>query len=197
MVFAQNGVQFIRQRYDMTEQQAAFLMSLPYTISAVLCPIFGYLVDTTGRALVWVFLSTTLLGITHFSFAFIPKFPAWGAFTTSCTLPHPTFVCIPSYLTSTSCIPSYLTSTSCNYAGLALLALHAHSIGRVEPLLSPGYISSMSSFLIPSSALRSRGLFYGHFLLCVCRCTLALYSYCRGNPQTRDRIWPDDRLPKL
>uniref|UniRef100_A0A7S1ECX8 Lysosomal dipeptide transporter MFSD1 n=2 Tax=Hemiselmis andersenii TaxID=464988 RepID=A0A7S1ECX8_HEMAN len=76
-VFLQNGVQFIRQRYDKTEQQAAFLMSLPYTISAVACPIFGYLVDQTGRALVWVFLSTLLLGTLHFCFAFYRDFPPW------------------------------------------------------------------------------------------------------------------------
>mmetsp|Transcript_56244 Transcript_56244/g.137950 ORF Transcript_56244/g.137950 Transcript_56244/m.137950 type:complete len:743 (+) Transcript_56244:81-2309(+) len=76
-VFLQNGVQFIKQRYDMTEQNAAFLMSLPYSISALACPVFGYLVDQTGRALVWVFLSTSLLGFLHFSFAFNPAFQAW------------------------------------------------------------------------------------------------------------------------
>ena len=76
-VFLQNGVQFIRQRYGVDEQQAAFLMSLPYTISAVLCPIFGYFVDRSGRALVWVFASTSLLFCLHFGFAFVPEFPPW------------------------------------------------------------------------------------------------------------------------
>jgi MFS family permease len=49
-VFIQNGSQFLEQTYAMKSQPAAFLMSLPYTVSALACPVFGYLVDRTGRA---------------------------------------------------------------------------------------------------------------------------------------------------
>ena len=48
-VFLQNGVQFVHQRYDINEKNSSFMMSLPYTVSALACPIFGYLVDKSGE----------------------------------------------------------------------------------------------------------------------------------------------------
>ena len=36
------------QVFSASEQEAAFLMSLPYTVSSIFCPICGYLVDRTG-----------------------------------------------------------------------------------------------------------------------------------------------------
>ncbi len=60
-VFLQNGVQFVHQRYLLTEKNSSFLMSVPYTVAAIACPVFGALVDKTGRALLWILLATTAL----------------------------------------------------------------------------------------------------------------------------------------
>ena len=68
-VFLQNGVQFIHQRYDIPEKQSSFMMSLPYTVSALACPIFGFLVDKAGRAILWILLSTSALWVIQTSFA--------------------------------------------------------------------------------------------------------------------------------
>jgi hypothetical protein len=40
----------VGQVYSKSEQEAALLMSLPYSVSAVACPVLGYLVDCTGKA---------------------------------------------------------------------------------------------------------------------------------------------------
>mmetsp|Transcript_8026 Transcript_8026/g.18928 ORF Transcript_8026/g.18928 Transcript_8026/m.18928 type:complete len:568 (+) Transcript_8026:286-1989(+) len=78
-VFLQNGVQFLEQQYGYQEKQAALYMSLPYTVSAAACPIFGYLVDKTGRAILWILLAMSMLCYIHYSFAWIPDFPPmWG-----------------------------------------------------------------------------------------------------------------------
>jgi hypothetical protein len=42
-VFLQNGVQFVHQRYNMSEKNSSFMMSLPFTVSALACPVFGAL----------------------------------------------------------------------------------------------------------------------------------------------------------
>jgi hypothetical protein len=42
-VFLQNGVQFVHQRYDMSEKNSSLMMSLPFTVSALACPVFGAL----------------------------------------------------------------------------------------------------------------------------------------------------------
>jgi len=78
-VFLQNGVQFLQQNYGYAEKDAAFLMSLPYTVSALACPVFGSLVDRTGRGVLWILLAMAMLAGIHFSFAFIQNFPPmWG-----------------------------------------------------------------------------------------------------------------------
>mmetsp|Transcript_24419 Transcript_24419/g.55039 ORF Transcript_24419/g.55039 Transcript_24419/m.55039 type:complete len:583 (-) Transcript_24419:151-1899(-) len=73
-VFLQNGVQYLQQRYGTTEKQAAFVMSMPYTVSALACPLFGYLVDKTGRAIIWILISTTSVSAIFFCFAFLDNF---------------------------------------------------------------------------------------------------------------------------
>mmetsp|Transcript_43086 Transcript_43086/g.86436 ORF Transcript_43086/g.86436 Transcript_43086/m.86436 type:complete len:362 (+) Transcript_43086:930-2015(+) len=79
-VFLQNGVQFLEQQYGYEQKQAALLMSLPYTVSAAACPVFGYLVDRCGRAIVWILLAMSMLCTIHFSFAFMADDfpPLWG-----------------------------------------------------------------------------------------------------------------------
>lgn len=73
-VFLQNGVQFIHQRYDVSEKRSSFMMSLPYTVSALACPVFGFLVDKTGRAILWILLSTSSLWAIQTSFALWNEF---------------------------------------------------------------------------------------------------------------------------
>jgi MFS family permease len=73
-VFLQNGVQFIHQRYNINDKRSSFMMSLPYTVSALACPVFGFLVDKTGRAILWILLSTSILWAIQTSFAFWDDF---------------------------------------------------------------------------------------------------------------------------
>ena len=68
-VFLQNGVQFVHQRYAISEKNSSFMMSLPYTVSALACPVFGYFVDKTGRAVLWILLSVGILLMIQLSFA--------------------------------------------------------------------------------------------------------------------------------
>ena len=68
-VFLQNGVQFVHQRYAISEKNSSFMMSLPYTVSALACPVFGYFVDKTGRAVLWILLSVGTLLMIQLSFA--------------------------------------------------------------------------------------------------------------------------------
>jgi MFS family permease len=48
----------VHQRYLLTEKNSSFLMSVPYTVAAIACPVFGALVDKTGR-LQYVYSCTT------------------------------------------------------------------------------------------------------------------------------------------
>ncbi|KAJ1486384.1 hypothetical protein T484DRAFT_1789996, partial [Baffinella frigidus] len=64
----------------MTSQRAAFLMSLGagvsgVRVSALACPVFGYLVDRTGRAIIWILFSNALLAATFAALVYIPTFP--------------------------------------------------------------------------------------------------------------------------
>jgi hypothetical protein len=68
-VFLQNGVQFVHQRYNISEKNSSFMMSLPYTVSALFCPVFGALVDGAGRAVLWIILATSALAAIQLSFA--------------------------------------------------------------------------------------------------------------------------------
>lgn len=61
---------FFKHKYLFDDKQANGVDSVVYTISAVVCPIFGYLIDMTGRNIAWVFGATVLTLIAHVLLAF-------------------------------------------------------------------------------------------------------------------------------
>jgi len=64
---------FVKRKYLFDDTQSNAVVSIIYTISAVACPILGYLIDITGRNISWVFMSTviTLIGHAILAFTFI------------------------------------------------------------------------------------------------------------------------------
>ncbi|KAI1287440.1 Major facilitator superfamily domain-containing protein 1 [Halotydeus destructor] len=76
--FVSLGTIFFKRKYGFTDTEANACDSIIYTISAFVCPLFGFLIDLTGRNLTWVFVSTviTLLGHSMLAFTYInPWFP--------------------------------------------------------------------------------------------------------------------------
>lgn len=55
------------QKYEFDAQDANFIISLVYIISAVASPLFGYVIDKTGRNVSWMLISI-LATITAHSF---------------------------------------------------------------------------------------------------------------------------------
>lgn len=76
--FVSLGTVFFRRKYAFDPASANGVDSIIYTISAVACPIFGYLIDVTGRNILWVFLSSIITLVAHaiLAFTFVnPWFP--------------------------------------------------------------------------------------------------------------------------
>ena len=48
------------RKYEFTETQANGVSSVVYIISAVASPIFGFVIDKTGRNIFWVFLAVLI-----------------------------------------------------------------------------------------------------------------------------------------
>lgn len=68
--FVSLGTVFFRRKYNFDPASANGVDSIIYTISAVACPIFGYLIDVTGRNILWVFLSSIITLVAHAILAF-------------------------------------------------------------------------------------------------------------------------------
>lgn len=45
------------QKYDFSAEDANFITSLVYIISAIASPLFGFVIDKTGRNVFWVLVS--------------------------------------------------------------------------------------------------------------------------------------------
>lgn len=58
------------QKYDFIAEDANFINSLVYIISAVASPLFGFVIDKTGRNVFWVLLSVTVTICAHAVLAF-------------------------------------------------------------------------------------------------------------------------------
>lgn len=61
---------FFERKYDYTPEEANTVNSIIYSIAAVASPICGYIVDRTGRNVMWVFLSTVITIGAHALLAF-------------------------------------------------------------------------------------------------------------------------------
>lgn len=64
------GKVFFERKFDMTPEEANTVNSIIYSISAIASPIAGYIVDRTGRNIMWVFTSTALTIGAHGMLAF-------------------------------------------------------------------------------------------------------------------------------
>lgn len=58
------------QKYDFSPDEANRVTSLVYIISAVASPLFGYVIDKTGRNISWVFISIVATLAAHSFLAF-------------------------------------------------------------------------------------------------------------------------------
>jgi len=61
---------FFEQKYNFTPEEANTVNSIIYSIAAVASPLCGYIVDKTGRNVMWVFLSTVITIFSHSLLAF-------------------------------------------------------------------------------------------------------------------------------
>lgn len=58
------------QKYGFTPKDASAITSIVYVISAVASPLFGFLIDKTGRNVAWVFISVVATIVAHAVLAF-------------------------------------------------------------------------------------------------------------------------------
>lgn len=62
--------EFFISRFHFTPSQANVISSLVYSISAVASPLFGYVIDKTGRNVRWIAGSVTATILAHAMLAF-------------------------------------------------------------------------------------------------------------------------------
>lgn len=58
------------QKYDLSPEDANFVNSIVYIISAVASPLFGFVIDKTGRNVFWILLSILSTIVAHSLLAF-------------------------------------------------------------------------------------------------------------------------------
>lgn len=61
---------FFMQKYDFSAEDANYINSLVYVISAVASPLFGFVIDKTGRNVFWVLISVMCTIAAHSFLAF-------------------------------------------------------------------------------------------------------------------------------
>lgn len=61
---------FFMQKYDFIAEDANFITALVYSISAGASPLFGYIIDKTGRNVSWVLVSVVATIAAHSFLAF-------------------------------------------------------------------------------------------------------------------------------
>lgn len=61
---------FFERKYAFEPSDANSVNSLVYSISAIASPLFGYLVDRTGKNISWLFISILLTIVAHGLLAF-------------------------------------------------------------------------------------------------------------------------------
>lgn len=58
------------EKYDFSPEDANFVNSIVYIISAVASPLFGFVIDKTGRNVFWILLSVLCTITAHAFLAF-------------------------------------------------------------------------------------------------------------------------------
>uniref|UniRef100_T1INA2 Lysosomal dipeptide transporter MFSD1 n=1 Tax=Strigamia maritima TaxID=126957 RepID=T1INA2_STRMM len=64
------GNEFFTRKFGMSISSANTVTSLVYSLSAVASPLLGYLIDRTGRNVIWVFFAVLLTILSHGTLAF-------------------------------------------------------------------------------------------------------------------------------
>jgi MFS family permease len=75
------GKVFFERKFDYSPETANQINSMIYSISAVASPLCGYIVDKTGRNVMWVFLATVITIAAHATLAFTFLNPYFGMIT--------------------------------------------------------------------------------------------------------------------
>jgi len=68
--FISLGAVFFQMKFGMSPSTASTLNSIVYIISAVMSPILGFMIDKSGRNLLWVLAAVFLTGLAHAMMAF-------------------------------------------------------------------------------------------------------------------------------
>lgn len=66
------------RKYDYTPEEANTVNSMIYLVAAFASPVFGYVVDRTGRNVMWVFGSIAITILAHSLLAFTFLSPYYG-----------------------------------------------------------------------------------------------------------------------
>lgn len=76
--FIASGKKFFEIKFHFDREQANIIDSIVYIIAAVVSPVFGFIVDRTGRNIIWVFISITSTILAHTILAFTELNPYVG-----------------------------------------------------------------------------------------------------------------------
>lgn len=76
------------QKYSYSAEDANFITSLVFMISAIASPLFGYIIDVTGRNVFWVFISIFCTIASHSFLAFTYVNPYTCMVSTICIRYH-------------------------------------------------------------------------------------------------------------
>lgn len=129
-----------------------------YTISAVVCPIFGYLIDLTGRNIMWVFASTLITLFSHSLLAFtfinpwVPMcFMGVGYSVLACALWPMVAIVIPEHQLGTA----YGIMQSVQNLGLAVTPLIAGYLVDAKGyiVLEVFFLGAMCSKLLTNTSM--------------------------------------------
>lgn len=71
--FASLGIIFLKTKYSMLIGNANHAIALLFSIPIIGCPLFGYLIDRSGRNLVWILVSVIILLCSHLILFFSPS----------------------------------------------------------------------------------------------------------------------------
>jgi MFS family permease len=76
-VFITIASSFFQRKYHITPSVANSYVAIPYTVSAIISPFLGFIIDSIGYSSQWVFLASVSLCCIHLTFALtnLPPFP--------------------------------------------------------------------------------------------------------------------------
>lgn len=63
---------YYQTRFDYSTQEAGLIISITYAVAAILCPIFGKLVDKIGRRVILIMFSACCVTLVHILFLVTP-----------------------------------------------------------------------------------------------------------------------------